>query len=292
MSVLRSRLTAGLAGGALVAAGLTLVGPPDATAHPDSHRAQTVQVRVSADHAVHLRKHVRPGVKRFVVHSAGDAGLQLIRPHRGYTKAELAADLNAGFGGNAAAFERFEHHVTLLGGVSSSAEEKGEFWLRLRRGRYWAVDTEGDGLEASKVRTFVVTGHLAPGRARRRDVTLRAVGATTWAARPRSIPGSGVLSFRNRSSENHFVILARLEDGKTVEDFADWIEQVQQDESLDPPVEETGGLDTGVVGPGRKIALRYDLPAGDYVLVCFWPDADMNMTPHAFMGMFRGIEVR
>ena len=40
------------------------------------------------------------------------------------------------------------------------------------------------------------------------------------------------------------------------------------------------------------MAMNYSLPRGDYVLVCFWPDANMGGMPHAFMGMYRGIKVK
>ena len=38
--------------------------------------------------------------------------------------------------------------------------------------------------------------------------------------------------------------------------------------------------------------MNYRLPRGNYVLVCFWPDASMGGMPHAFMGMYRGIKVK
>ena len=38
--------------------------------------------------------------------------------------------------------------------------------------------------------------------------------------------------------------------------------------------------------------MNYRLPRGNYVLVCFWPDANMGGMPHAFMGMYRGIKVK
>ena len=49
--------------------------------------------------------------------------------------------------------------------------------------------------------------------------------------------------------------------------------------------------DSGLVSPGQTVAMNYKLPKGDYVLVCFWPDASMGGMPHAFMGMYRGIKL-
>jgi hypothetical protein len=53
----------------------------------------------------------------------------------------------------------------------------------------------------------------------------------------------------------------------------------------------TGGLDTGVLSPGKSMSFSYRLPRGNYVLMCFWPDADMGGTPHVLMGMYRGLRV-
>lgn len=52
------------------------------------------------------------------------------------------------------------------------------------------------------------------------------------------------------------------------------------------------GLDTGVVSPGHRMALEYQLPKGHHVLTCFWPDAEMGGMPHMFMGMYRALDVR
>ena len=36
----------------------------------------------------------------------------------------------------------------------------------------------------------------------------------------------------------------------------------------------------------------YKLPKGNYVMLCFWPDATMGGMPHAFMGMIREIKLK
>jgi hypothetical protein len=40
------------------------------------------------------------------------------------------------------------------------------------------------------------------------------------------------------------------------------------------------------------MTMRYSLSHGHYVLLCWWPDAEMGGMPHAFMGMFRGITLK
>ncbi len=301
MRTIRSQVTAACTSALLAAAGLTTLVSPSAAAddhgHHRHHHARAVHVYVGEDSVLRMRTHLRAGVTKFVVRSAADAGFQLLRPHRGYTKQDFAEDTNAAFNNNDVdALKRFESGTTLLGGVSSSADQKGVMWVRLHRGTYWALDTNSEKTDATKVLSLHVRGRAhgrhSHGRAPRPDAVIRAINETDWAPRPRSIPGSGVLSFRNNSADNHFIAMARLLPGKTMKDFAAWIEKAKNGEEAPPPVDETGGFDSGVVSPGHRMSARYDLPRGRYVLVCFWPDADMDGMPHAFMGMYRGIRVR
>ena len=51
-------------------------------------------------------------------------------------------------------------------------------------------------------------------------------------------------------------------------------------------------MDSGVVSPGHSATFKYNLPKGNYVMLCFWPDASMGGMPHAFMGMHRPITLK
>ena len=51
-------------------------------------------------------------------------------------------------------------------------------------------------------------------------------------------------------------------------------------------------LSIGVVSPGLSETVDYKLPKGNYVMLCFWPDATMHAMPHAFMGMIREIKLK
>ena len=39
------------------------------------------------------------------------------------------------------------------------------------------------------------------------------------------------------------------------------------------------------------MTVDYDLPAGQYVIMCFFPDPHMGGMPHALMGMLRMIHL-
>ena len=50
-------------------------------------------------------------------------------------------------------------------------------------------------------------------------------------------------------------------------------------------------METGTLSPGRSMTVDYDLPAGQYVVMCFFPDPKMGGMPHSLMGMLRMIHL-
>ena len=273
---------------------LTVATTPTVHAQAETAAAPTTAVQIARDHSVTMPQQLRPGVHRFVVRSARRAAFQLVMPDRGYTKAEAARDVNSGLGDqetDVAALRRFERNVTLLGGVTSTARRAGVLWARLRPGTYWAVDTNVTPARTRHLLTVRVTGAKVSG-ALPGGAVIRAVNAVDWAARPKVINRSGRMVFRNDSTDNHFIAMAKLKAGKTMKDFRQWLNAIQQGTDTPPPVREDITLDTGVLSPGKQMTMNYSMPRGNYVMICWWPDADMGGMPHAFMGMYRGIRLR
>jgi hypothetical protein len=249
----------------------------------------TVSVHITKKHKLMMPQRMRPGTHKFVISSADEAGFQLAKPAPGYTKREVAFDLNRALvKGKVPALKRFERNIVLAGGAPSAPGENGVMWANLSPGRYWALDTTAPRTRARRILNIQVSGTHVAGKAHGTSM-IRAINEADWAPRPKRMDSSGRLTFRNDAEANHFVILARLAKGKTVRDFRRWINSGAN--SAPPLNERAPGLDTGVVGPGRQMTMKYDLPRGRYVLVCFWPDADMDGMPHAFMGMYRGLRL-
>jgi hypothetical protein len=233
-----------------------------------------------------MRDQLHPGVKRFVVRSASPAGFQLIRPDKGYTKAEAARDVNLGLNGrNMRALKRFERNITFVAGVNTAPGNPGVMWADLTPGRHWAVDVTPRNLKAGKLRTIRVAGEPTKGDVRG-DGVIRAVDENAWAKQPGRIPNQGKLTFRNDDANNHFVVMTKLRKGKTLKDVRRFLNGEGP-----PPVRFQHTLDTGVVSPGEEMTMKYSLPRGRYVVLCFWPDADMGGMPHALMGMIREIRL-
>lgn len=105
---------------------------------------------------------------------------------------------------------------------------------------------------------------------------------------PDSIP-AGLTTFRMTDSgkELHHATLIRLDSGKTAADFEAGMKTMKP--GTPPPgwVIPAGG--PNAVAPGNTSELTMAVEPGNYVLVCFIPDA--KGVPHVAHGMFRGLTV-
>jgi hypothetical protein len=278
-------LVAGLVSGATVttadAVSRTSAGAP----------TQSVDVFVRRDHTVVMPTEIRPGVTTFSIRSRRSAGFQIVQAAPGYTKREFVRDVNAFANENLRAFRRFEAGTTLLGGMPSTRKKPATMSVDLPEGTYWAVDTMPRLIRAEKILTFTVAGEDAGGKLS--GQVIRATGEHSWGKVTPRIRTQGRIWFQNPSDANHFVQIARLAKGKTMKDFRAWVNKVRQgDEMTQPPLTfRAPSVDTGVISGGKSMSFDYRLPKGRYVLLCWWPDADMDGTPHAILGMYRGLRV-
>ena len=276
---------------------LALVGAATLTAtvsEAPAHSAATtapVAVTISAKRVVTMPTTIQPGVTTFKVTSAAKqgSGFQLVRPAPGYTASEASRDIEKGLEqGNIKALKRFEANVTLLGGMTAD-DTTDTLVVDLDPGSYWALDTNTN--DPAKFFAFTVDG-VDTGNAMPEAVTIKAKLATTWAPKPASIPHKGLLRFKNAASNNHFLEMGKLKKGYTYKDFKKWLAASQDGPPGPSPVNFDIGLGSGVLSPGYSATFNYNLPKGDYVMLCFWPDASMGGMPHAFMGMHRVITLK
>jgi hypothetical protein len=281
----------------ILATSLVLVGGAGltsaATAGPAESAASAppVPVSISATRVVTMPTTIQPGVNTFRVTTATRRGsaFQLVQPAPGYTAEEASRDIEKGLEhGKIRALKRFEANITLLGGMLVTKQRVGILAVHLDPGTYWALDTNTN--DPAKFFAFtaagVDTGNVMPDA----GATLKARLDTTWANKPASIPNKGLLRFKNAATQNHFIALVRLNKGKTYRDFVTWF--TSENPSGPPPVNFDVGMDSGALSPGHSATFRYNLPKGHYVLLCFWPDAEMGGIPHAFMGMHRPITLK
>ena len=281
---------AALAASVMVLTAGTLTGSTAGAAGQAAERetaAAAVTVSISETRRITMPATVQPGVNRFKVTSAKRSGFQIIRLHEGYTVDEAEADIKAGLDrGRLKALRRFEANVTLIGGVPSIPGRTARFWVDLAPGDYIALDTFGR-TNAAKWVGFTAVG-ADTGAVMPQGPTVKAVKSARWSKRPGSIPHKGTLTFKNRSSQNHFLFLVKMKKGATLQD----VKQFLTTEGGPPPVNFRHSIDSAVISGGERVAFKYRLPRGTYAMMCFWPDSSMGGMPHALMGMMRTIRLK
>jgi hypothetical protein len=107
-----------------------------------------------------------------------------------------------------------------------------------------------------------------------------------------TVDAKGTLTFSNVSKGDtespHFLVLQHVKDGTTRKDVEDFFASGNQG---NPPFALPGGAQTDVVSPGLSMTLDTDLPKGEYIELCFFPDL-MTGVPHAFMGMIGTVTLK
>jgi hypothetical protein len=278
--------TVGALAASLALAARGLVGGAAGAAPHSAKTAAPVAVSIDDHRNVTMPTTIQPGVNEFHITSAKPSGFQLVMPVAGYTEEEAAADIEAGLdNGKVGSIKRFEKHVTLFGGATSTPATAGTLFVDLPAGTYWAADVRR---RVTSFFTFTVAGADTGAAMPTGDAKLKAVDSTSWAKRPTSMPRKGLLTFTNRADQNHFLVMVKLQRGKTIRDFKAFIENGFEGR---PPLNFRAALDAGVISPDQSIAFNYRLPRGQYVMMCFWPDASEHGMPHVLMGMYRAIKV-
>jgi len=97
--------------------------------------------------------------------------------------------------------------------------------------------------------------------------------------------GENVVRVENAAAQPHEVVLFKLPPGKTMKDFQAWL---PKSDKTPPPAMPMGGV-VGQVKGGHAF-FTASLDAGDYVLVCFFPDAK-DGKPHFVHGMVQEVKI-
>jgi hypothetical protein len=239
-----------------------------------AHRTRSTQKL--SDHSV------RAGLYTFkAVTPQGVHVLQLLRLHAGYTPAEFQTDINAAFGGDTAAIARVDDNVTWLSGATAVQGKPGFVQEKLKAGHYIAVDQSGPGFDQ-----FNVTGTI---QKRTPIKTHGSIITYTYGfdTRPTKLPATGWLRTENRADQPHFIELQHVKASTTRRQ----VEKFIKSGAGHAPFQLHGSTGLGVISPGRVGAWRLDMPAGRYLIACFWPDRFTGM-PHFFMGMWDLIDLK
>src|SRR5262249_28761833 len=206
--------------------------------------------------------------------------LQIVRLDSGKTASELAEAMKKGP----------PRWAVPAGGANApnpSGESNGT--VNLAPGNYvmiCVVDAPDHVMHAAKgmVHPFTVTPSAATGTEPAADVT---VSLTDYAFAVTGALSAGhhTIKVENKGPQVHELELARFAPGKTMRDLAEWAGKLNGP----PPVDFIGGV-PGVIPSGGG-SFTVDLTPGNYVLLCFFPDAKDNK-PHVEHGMAKEFAVK
>jgi hypothetical protein len=211
-----------------------------------------------------------------VVSAGGDHILQLLRFRNGYTPQQAQQDFPNAFEGNVAAVQRVDNGVVFLGGADAAPKHPGTMVVKIRATQMMAIDQNGD---ATAMVNVVGT---APAQKKVAHSGTYSAFSYGWGV-SRHLPASGMVKFANSADQPHFLVLQHVKDSTTNAKVRRFIKGGLQG---NPSWGLRESSDSGVVSPGKSQLFSYDLPAGKYLLMCFWPDYFTGM-PHVNMGMWK-----
>ena len=201
----------------------------------------------------------------------------------GYDVADFTADVNKfGAKNDVKALKHALKNTSILGGLAGGGTGTIVF---PKPGAYTPFSLGEKGVVTGK--TLVVSGPKRSSEAPHTDGSLIAKNGPSWGGASQ-LPHKGRFQFKNKADQPHFVVLQQVAEGTTTDQV---LEALQSEEGPEPSWILPAGMETGTLSPGRSMTVDYDLPAGQYVVMCFFPDPSMGGMPHALMGMLRMIHL-
>jgi hypothetical protein len=254
-----------------------------ASASPSAGRAEsalrTVTIKV-AKKAITVRGTRGLHAGRVKVQVRGKGTAEIIMFDRGYSYRTFRKDVAAVDKGDMKALKRAIARTTFLGGVQPG----GSGTVVLPKAGDYTVFSF-----ASRGHAVLRAGAVKPSRTPKVDGKIIGRTGPSWGGSTH-LPAKGTFMFKNADrTVPHFVELLQVAEGTTIDQVMGFLMSEEQG----PPPEWVlpGRMDTASLSPGRKMTVDYDLPPGQYVVLCFFPDPNMKGMPHAFMGMVEMIHL-
>lgn len=284
----RLRGVVAVLGAAVLAGAPLLVAPTGASASgaPTTSRAAMPHIKATLTKKT-IRLTGTDGLRagRVKLSVSGKGTVELAMFERGYDATDFAADVNKfGAKNDIKALKRALAHTQILGGLVGG--DTGTIVLP-RAGSYTPFSLGERGIVLGKA--FEARGPVRKTAAPSTDGTIIATTGPSWAGSSQ-LPAKGRFQFKNKRSTGvpHFVVLQHVAEGTTTDQVLEFLQSGEQGQ---PTWGLAGGMETGSLSPGHSMTVDYDLPAGQYVVMCFFPDPKMGGMPHALMGMLEMIHL-
>ena len=265
-----------------------LLAPSGATASPAPTTSRAATPHLTAKltgNAIKVDgpKRLRPGRVRMSV--TGNGVVEIAMFKRGYDAADFAKDVNKfGAKNNIKALKRAVANTQILGGFAGGGS--GTIVLP-RAGSYTPFALGARGVVLGD--PIVVRGKKRSSSAPDTDGRILAKAGPAWGGAS-TLPAEGRFLFKNKRTTGvpHFVLLQQVVEGTTNDQV---LEYLQSGSEAPPSFGMPASMETGSLSPGRSMTVNYDLPPGQYVIMCFFPDPEMGGMPHSLMGMLRMIHL-
>ncbi|HZC72877.1 MAG TPA: hypothetical protein VE442_19425 [Jatrophihabitans sp.] len=212
-----------------------------------------------------------------VVTRKGDHSLQILRLHKGYSLQQAGADIGKAFGGNIDAIRRIDSRITWRGGAEARPNRPGRFATTLGAGHFVFLDQNSDAF------TMMTVRGTPPNRAAIPHASSITAFSYGFGTSSNSIPATGWTRVTDQSDQPHFVVFQHVKARVTPKMVRRALDRGLRG---NPPWVLRGSTSTGVMSPKFGETFHYSLPAGKYLIACFWPDDDTGM-PHILMGMWK-----
>lgn len=286
----RWRRVVAVVGAAALASSPLLLAPTGATASgaPTAARAATPHVTatltkksIKLDGADALR------AGRVTLSVKGKGVVEFAMFKAGYDDQDFLTDINKfGAKNDIKALKHALANTQILGGFAGGGSGTIVF---PKAGSYTPFSLGDRGVVIGD--PIAVRGPVRPSSTPRTDGTIIAKSGPSWGGASH-LPMRGRFLFKNKASTGvpHFVVLQQVAEGTTTDEVLEYLQT--SDEQTPPPAwAMPAEMETGSLSPGRSMTVDYDLPAGQYVVMCFFPDPKMGGMPHALMGMLEMIHL-
>jgi hypothetical protein len=287
-TVQRLRRVVAVVGAAALASTPLLLAPAATNASPATVTSRAAMPHVKATltkKTITLKgaKGLSPGRVELSVKGKGIVEIAMFA--KGYDAADFVKDVTAfGAKNDVKALKHALARTQILGGFSGGGS--GTIVLP-KAGSYTPFSLGERGVVVGD--PFVVSGKARSTKAPKTDGTIIGTNGPAWAG-SEHFPAKGSLLFKNKRSTGvpHFIALQQVVEGTTTDQV---LEFLQSGDEGAPPWGLPAGMETGSISPGHDMTVDYDLPPGQYVVMCFFPDPKMGGMPHALMGMLEMVHL-
>jgi hypothetical protein len=173
--------------------------------------------------------------------------------------------------------------VSLLGGAASV---DGQVIYDLRPGDYAVVHFPGDGPPSAAP---IVAGEPSGAAPPTPDIAVSLVDFS-FAMPDKVATGPQIWQIENAGEQWHEMPILKLNEGVTVEELMAVMADVGPSGPEVPLPFEIVAF-WSPMGAGEKAWVTWDLPPGEYTVICFLPDLAGDMSPHVAHGMIRTLVV-